>query len=55
MTRRKDPTEIRIPVAPEDLPAFEPVPRKAQRHDGWTPERQRAFQAEITANEEEGS
>ena len=43
MTRRKDPTEIRIPVAPEDLPAFEPVSRKAQRHDGWTPERQRAF------------
>ena len=43
MTRRKDPTEIRIPVAPEDLTAFEPVPRKAQRHDGWTPERQRAF------------
>lgn len=42
MTRRKDPTEIRTPVAPSDLPAFEPVPRKP-RHDGWTPERQRAF------------
>ena len=25
------------------LPAFTPVPRKCQRHDGWTPERQRAF------------
>lgn len=36
----------RVPV-PRDqrapLPAFEPVPRKARRHDGWTPERQRAF------------
>ena len=35
----------RIPVAPEGrapLPEFEPVPRKF-RHDGWTPERQRAF------------
>ena len=33
------------PVAREDrdpLPAFEAVPRK-HRHDGWTPERQRAF------------
>lgn len=42
MTRRKDPTEIRVPVAPEDLPTFAPVPVK-RRHDGWTPERQRAF------------
>jgi hypothetical protein len=25
------------------LPAFEPVPRKTKRHDGWTPERQKAF------------
>ena len=25
------------------LPAFTPVPRKCARHDGWTPERQRAF------------
>lgn len=25
------------------LPAFEPVPRQCKRHDGWTPERQRAF------------
>jgi hypothetical protein len=33
------------PPAPPDnaaLAAFEPVPRKF-RHDGWTPERQRAF------------
>jgi hypothetical protein len=46
ITRRKDPTETRVPVAPDNLPqemtAFEPVPRK-YRHDGWTPERQRAF------------
>lgn len=25
------------------LPAFTPVPRQCLRHDGWTPERQRAF------------
>jgi hypothetical protein len=25
------------------IPAFAPVPRQCQRHDGWTPERQRAF------------
>jgi len=25
------------------LPAFTPVPRKKQRHNGWTPERQRLF------------
>ena len=25
------------------LPDFEPVPRRRHRHDGWTPERQRAF------------
>jgi len=25
------------------LPAFTPVPRKQPRHDGWTPERQKAF------------
>lgn len=25
------------------LPDFTPVPRKCNRHDGWTPERQRAF------------
>ncbi|MFL9841465.1 LysR family transcriptional regulator [Sphingomonas sp. ST-64] len=36
----------RVPVKAEDrspLPAFTPVPRKCNRHDGWTPERQRAF------------
>ena len=26
-----------------NLPAFTPVPRQYQRHDGWTPERQRGF------------
>jgi len=25
------------------LPTFAPVPRKYNRHDGWTPERQRGF------------
>lgn len=25
------------------LPAFTPVPRQRERHDGWTPERQRGF------------
>ncbi|WP_156500395.1 hypothetical protein [Croceicoccus bisphenolivorans] len=25
------------------LPAFTPVPRKCQRHDGWTPQRQTGF------------
>ena len=25
------------------IPAFTPVPRQYERHDGWTPERQRAF------------
>jgi hypothetical protein len=42
MTRRKDPSETRIPVAAEDLPAFDSVPVK-YRHDGWTPARQKAF------------
>ena len=31
-----------VPIHSPALPAFEPVPRKF-RHDGWTPERQRAF------------
>ena len=48
MTRRKDPTETRTPLTQlaaqgHSLPGFEPVPRKNNRHDGWTPERQRAF------------
>lgn len=36
----------RVPVtrdARPALPDFEPVPRKGNRHDGWTPERQKAF------------
>lgn len=44
----------RVPLAPDQrlpLPAFTPVPRK-YRHDGWTPERQRAF---IAALAETGS
>jgi hypothetical protein len=36
------------PQAPQSrkrhkLPEFTPVPRKRERHDGWTPERQRGF------------
>lgn len=31
---------------PQSGPAFEPVPRK-YRHDGWTPERQKAFIAAL--------
>lgn len=36
----------RVPVKREErppLPEFTPVPRRNNRHDGWTPERQRAF------------
>ncbi len=36
----------RVPVKREDrppLPEFTPVPRKVQRHDGWSPQRQKAF------------
>jgi len=32
----------RTPTRPA-VPDFTPVPRKCKRHDGWTPERQRAF------------
>lgn len=43
MTRRKDPRTARLPVPAGELPPFTPVPRKSQRHDGWTPERQLHF------------
>ncbi|OBV12409.1 hypothetical protein [Erythrobacter dokdonensis] len=43
MTRKKDPRTTRLPVPAGQLPSFTPVPRKCARHDGWTPERQRAF------------
>ena len=51
MTRGKDSAATRTPLAEMEaaghhLPAFEPVPRKF-RHDGWTPERQRAFIAAL--------
>ena len=51
MTRRKDPAATRTPVSEMEaaghaLPQFEPVPRK-YRHDGWTPERQKAFIAAL--------
>ena len=29
--------------SPDDILAFEPVAAARRRHDGWTPERQRAF------------
>ena len=32
-----------------DLLEFEPVPRKTQRADGWSPEKQRAFIAAVSA------
>ena len=42
----------RVPVARTEadkavLTAFAPVPRQKIRHDGWTPERQRAFIAAL--------
>ncbi|MDJ0977924.1 MAG: hypothetical protein QNI87_05250 [Erythrobacter sp.] len=43
MTRKADPRTARLPVKPGELPDFAPVPRRCARHDGWTPERQRAF------------
>jgi hypothetical protein len=43
MTRRNDPRSARLPVSAGDLPAFAPVPRHYQRHDGCTPDRQRRF------------
>jgi len=36
-------TAIHRSVPAGTLPDFAPVPRKVRRHDGWTPERQRAF------------
>jgi hypothetical protein len=38
---------LRRSVPPGELPDFAPVPRKCPRHDGWTPERQRAFIAAL--------
>ena len=43
MTRRADPRETRTPVPAGELPPFDPVPRRAKRHDGWTVRRQRDF------------
>ncbi len=34
---------VPVPRAARDLPDFDPVPRQRNRHDGWTPERQKAF------------
>ncbi|GMN01274.1 hypothetical protein [Erythrobacter sp. MTPC3] len=43
MTRRADPRTARLPAAAGQIPEFSIVPRKGKRHDGWTPQRQRAF------------
>ncbi len=43
MTRKKDPRTARLPVPAGELPDFAPVPRLKERHDGWTPDRQRGF------------
>ncbi len=43
MTRRADPRETRLPVPAGELPAFTPVPRQTNRHDGWTDDRQHRF------------
>ncbi|WP_235900189.1 hypothetical protein [Pontixanthobacter aestiaquae] len=32
-----------MPVLASELPDFTPVPRQCNRHDGWTPQRQRDF------------
>ena len=47
MTRRADNREERLPVPAGELPAFTPVPRRCERHDGWTPERQQRFIAAL--------
>jgi len=43
MTRRADPQTTRQLVPRGQLPSFTPVPRKTNRHDGWTDERQKTF------------
>jgi hypothetical protein len=44
--QRKPKNAFALPARPEGappIPDFAPVPRQVYRHDGWTPERQRAF------------
>lgn len=43
MTRKTDNRTTRLPVPASALPNFTPVPSQRNRHDGWTPERQRGF------------
>jgi hypothetical protein len=43
MTRRTKAPPPAPPTPPDELPPFTPVPRQCARHDGWTPQRQRAF------------
>lgn len=48
MTKPKTPVApVPPPPAIDGLPAFTPVPRITMRHDGWSPERQRAFIAAL--------
>lgn len=43
MTRQADPRTARLPVPAGEILSFAPVPRRCERHDGWTEERQCAF------------
>lgn len=43
MTRRTKLPAAPCSAPPGELPQFTPVPRQCERHDGWTPARQRAF------------
>ncbi|MCP5401019.1 MAG: hypothetical protein H6917_01370 [Novosphingobium sp.] len=42
-TSRPDPEDPKARARKGALPDFAPVPRKCNRHDGWTAERQRGF------------
>lgn len=46
MTKRQTASPAPPPPSDSSFPAFELVPRRF-RHDGWTPERQRAFIAAL--------
>jgi hypothetical protein len=41
----------KLPLRPDEIivPIFMPVPMRRNRHDGWTPERQKAFLLALTA------
>ena len=49
---QEDPVQNRVPATRAERPAlpdFAPVPRKTNRHDGWTPARRAAADAAIAA------